>query len=219
MLLHLSRRKQVAPVENDGGFEQGLHAIEIRAPELVPLRDDRQPVGALQGVAPDHVVHAGSLSKSLAPGLRLGWLVVPDALRGELLAARAHGDRFTTSIVQATAAEFIRHGDLDRHLRRTRRTYHQRRDALIAALHQYLPACHVTGISAGLHAVVRLPDATDATRVADTAARHGILVRPLRSSAAPALILGYSALPPHRIQQGIRHLAATILGKEPCLSG
>jgi GntR family transcriptional regulator/MocR family aminotransferase len=184
-------------------------------------RYDRQPVGALQGVAPDHVVYAGSLSKSLAPGLRLGWLVVPAALRGELLAARAHGDRFTTSIVQATAAEFIRHGDLDRHLRRTRRIYHQRRDALIAALHEHLPACRTTGISAGLHAVVQLPDGTDATRAADTAARHGILVRPLRPAPAPgqparppALIMGYSTLTPHRIQQGIRHLA-TVLGHLP----
>ncbi|GLY87525.1 PLP-dependent aminotransferase family protein [Actinoallomurus iriomotensis] len=178
-------------------------------------RYDRQPVGALQGVAPDHVIHAGSLSKSLAPGLRLGWLVVPPALRGELLAVRAHSDRFTTSLIQATAAEFIRHGDLDRHLRRTRRIYRQRRDALIEALHRHLPACHTTGISAGLHAVVRLPDGTDATRAADTAARHGVLVRPLRSgpgrpSQPSALVMGYSTLTPHRIEEGIRHLATVL---------
>lgn len=180
-------------------------------------RYDRQPVGALQGVAPDHVIHAGSLSKSLAPGLRLGWLVVPPALRDDVVAARARSDRFTTSIIQATVAEFVQRGDLDRHLRRTRRSYRQRRDTLIAALRQQLPACRATGISAGLHVLVRLPGDIDATHLAATAARHGILMRPLdryRDSPAPgqpsALVLGYSRLTPHQIDEGIHHLA-TIL--------
>jgi GntR family transcriptional regulator / MocR family aminotransferase len=180
-------------------------------------RYDRQPVGALHGVAPDHVIHVGSLSKSLAPALRLGWLVVPPALRDELVAARARSDRFTSSIIQATAAEFIQRGDLDRHLRRTRRSYRQRRDTLITALHQQLPTCRATGISAGLHVLVRLPDGTDATHLAATAARHSVLIRPLdhyRTSPAhdqpAALVLGYSRLTPHQIEEGIHHLA-TIL--------
>jgi GntR family transcriptional regulator/MocR family aminotransferase len=183
-------------------------------------RYDRPPVGALQGVAPDHVVHAGSLSKSLAPGLRLGWLVVPPALRDGVVAARARSDRFTSSIIQATVAEFIQRGDLDRHLRRTRRSYRQRRDALIAALRQQLPAYRATGISAGLHVLVRLPDGMDATRLAATAARHGILIQPLdryRSGPAPgqhpALVMGYSRLTPHHIEEGIHHLA-TILNSD-----
>jgi GntR family transcriptional regulator/MocR family aminotransferase len=180
-------------------------------------RYDRQPVGALQGVAPDHVIHAGSLSKSLAPGLRLGWLVVPPALRDAVVAARSRGDRFTTSIIQATVAEFVQRGDLDRHLRRTRRSYHQRRDALIAALRRHLPACRMTGISAGLHVLVRLPGGTDATRLAATAARHGILVQPLdRYQAGPArgrssaLVMGYSRLTPHQIEDGIHDLATAL---------
>jgi GntR family transcriptional regulator/MocR family aminotransferase len=173
-------------------------------------RYDRQPVGAVQGVAPDHVIYVGSLSKSLAPALRLGWMVAPPALRDELVAARTRSDRFTTSIIQATVAEFIQRGDLDRHLRRTRGSYRQRRDALIAALRQHLPACRATGISAGLHVVVRLPRETDATGLAATAAEHGILVRPLdpRPGQPPALLMGYGTLAPHRIEEGIRHLAA-----------
>ncbi len=95
-------------------------------------RYDRQPVGALQGVAPDRVIYCGSASKSLAPGLRLGWLVVPSELRAEIVAVRAATDRFTNVITQAAFAEFLRRGDLDRHLRRTRRCYRQRRDALDA---------------------------------------------------------------------------------------
>ncbi|GAB3432786.1 MocR-like pyridoxine biosynthesis transcription factor PdxR [Actinophytocola sediminis] len=182
-------------------------------------RYDRQPVGALQGVAPNHVIHVGSLSKSLAPALRLGWLVVPPALRDELVAARAHGDRCTSSIIQATAAEFIQRGDLDRHLRRTRRSYRQRRDTLITALRQRLPTCRATGISAGLHVLVRLPAGTDAPHLATTAARHGLLVQPLdhyRTSPAhdrpSALVLGYSRLTPQQIEEGIHHLA-TILNR------
>jgi GntR family transcriptional regulator / MocR family aminotransferase len=180
-------------------------------------RYDRHPVGALQGVAPDHVIHVGSLSKGLAPGLRIGWLVVPPALRDEVVSARARGDRFTASIIQATVAEFVRRGDLDRHLRRARRSYRQRRDALVAALRRQLPAYRATGISAGLHVLVRLPEGMEATHLAATAARHGILVQPLdryRSSPArdqpSALVMGYSRLTPQHIEDGIHHLA-TIL--------
>jgi len=182
-------------------------------------RYDRQPVGALQGVAPDQVVYAGSLSKSLAPGLRLGWLVAPPALRDQLIAARAVTDRFTTSIIQATAAEFLQRGDLDRHLRRTRRSYRQRRDALIGALQRQLPGSQATGISAGLHVVVRLPDGIDAAHLATTATRHGILVHTLdhyraghdREQPGPsALVIGYGRLTPHQIGEGIRRLASIV---------
>lgn len=183
-------------------------------------RYDRHPVGSLQGVAPDHVIHAGSLSKSLAPALRLGWLVVPPPLRDEVVSARAHSDRFTASFIQATVTEFVQRGDLDRHLRRTRRTYLQRRDALTAALRQHLPTHRATGISAGLHVLVRLPDGIDATHLAATAAEHGILVqsldryrsRPARDQPS-ALVMGYSRLTPHQIEEGIHHLA-TILNSD-----
>jgi GntR family transcriptional regulator/MocR family aminotransferase len=180
-------------------------------------RYDRHPVGALQGVAPDHVIQVGSLSKSLAPGLRLGWLVVPRALRDEVVAARARSDRFTASIIQATVAEFVQRGDLDRHLRRTRRIYRQRRDALILALRHHLPACRATGISAGLHVLVRLPAGVDATGLVATAAGQGILIDTLdryRSGPAPgahpAIVIGYSRLTPDQIEQGVHDLAAIL---------
>ena len=82
-------------------------------------RYDRHPVGALQGVLPDQVVYHGTLSKSLAPGLRLGWLVAPPDLIDELVPARKAVDHTTASLIQATFAEFLDRGDLDRHLRRT----------------------------------------------------------------------------------------------------
>jgi GntR family transcriptional regulator/MocR family aminotransferase len=120
-------------------------------------RYDRHPVGALQGVAPDRVIYGGTLSKSLAPGLRLGWFVLPGGVIEPVLARRKTTDYATSSITQATCAEFVTNGDLDRHLRRTRRIYRQRRDALIDALARWLPDWKPTGIAAGLHVLVTLP--------------------------------------------------------------
>ena len=97
-------------------------------------RYDRHPVGAMQGLAPDRIIYSGTLSKSLAPGLRLGWLVLPHALVEPIAASRLLVDHATATPVQAAFAEFLANGDLDRHLRRMRRTYRQRRDVLVAAL-------------------------------------------------------------------------------------
>jgi GntR family transcriptional regulator/MocR family aminotransferase len=180
-------------------------------------RYDRPPVGALQGLAPDRVIYCGSASKSLAPGLRLGWLVVPGGLRDELLAVREVTDRFTNVVVQAAFAEFLQHGDLDRHLRKARRSYRDRRDALTRALAEYIPGAYPTGIAAGLHAVVNLPAGTDADRIAADAARRGVLVYPLShfmtsAPQEPALVIGYARLAPPQIAEGIRLLASVICG-------
>ncbi len=180
-------------------------------------RYDRPPVGALQGLAPDRVIYCGSASKSLAPGLRLGWLVVPVGLRDELLAVREVTDRFTNVVVQAAFAEFLQHGDLDRHLRKARRSYRDRRDALTRALAEYIPGAYPTGIAAGLHAVVNLPAGTDADRIAAAAARRGVLVYPLShfmtsAPQEPALVIGYARLAPPQIAEGIRLLASVICG-------
>ncbi|HLM63070.1 MAG TPA: PLP-dependent aminotransferase family protein [Acidimicrobiales bacterium] len=179
-------------------------------------RYDRHPVGALQGVMPDRVVYSGTLSKSLAPGLRLGWLVVPADLIDDVLRARRATDQMTTSVIQATFAEFLERGDLDRHLRRTRRIYRQRRDALVAALNESLPGVRVSGVSAGLQAFVTLPDGWDSAEVVARAGQHGVGVYqvddrdmdPALRSAS--LVLGYGALRPDQIRDGIRRLAAAL---------
>jgi GntR family transcriptional regulator / MocR family aminotransferase len=181
-------------------------------------RYDRHPVGALQGVLPDQVIYHGTLSKSLAPGLRLGWLVAPAELVDELRQARRAIDHTTTSLIQATFAEFLERGDLDRHLRRTRRTYRQRRDTLVDSLREWLPGWRVSGVSAGLQAFVTLPDGIDSADVADAAGRHGIGLYPLADELAdPArrsasLILGYGTLRSSQIRAGIRRLAAALDG-------
>ncbi len=102
-------------------------------------RYDRTPVGALQGLAPDHVVYAGSASKTLAPGIRLGWFVLPGHLTEPLAAAKIAADRGSPALEQLALADFVARGEFDRHLRRMRPIYRRRRDALLAALERHLP--------------------------------------------------------------------------------
>jgi len=182
------------------------------------FRYDRHPVGALQGVLPDRVIYHGTLSKSLAPGVRLGWLVVPPDLLDDVLAARKATDGMTASLIQATFAVFLERGDLDRHLRRARRAYRERRDAVVAALARELPEARVEGVSAGLNAFVTLPPGLDSAEVALAARRRGIGVYPLADRLADpgllarSLVLGYGRFRPDQIDEGIHTLAAAVAG-------
>ncbi|MET9931027.1 PLP-dependent aminotransferase family protein [Streptomyces sp. NPDC006324] len=123
------------------------------------FRYDRQPVGALQGLDPDRVVYLGTASKSLAPALRLGWMVLPPTLVEEVMDAMA--GRAPGVLDQLTLAAFLSSGDYDRHVRSARLRYRRRRDALVAALAERAPGVRVSGIAAGLHAVLELPPGTE----------------------------------------------------------
>jgi GntR family transcriptional regulator/MocR family aminotransferase len=190
-------------------------------------RYDRRPVGAFQGVAPDRVVYCGTASKSLAPGVRLGWLVLPPELVDPVVAQRRVTDGSTSALLQATYAAFLADGDLDRHLRRTRRVYRRRRDALVDALQRVLPEVVPGGVAAGLHVLVTLPDGVDEVAVAERALAAGVRVYPLagyragrRSSAPPGLVLGYGSLQPEEAERGVALLAGALgdgewVGAEP----
>ncbi|MFJ2767440.1 PLP-dependent aminotransferase family protein [Streptomyces sp. NPDC087300] len=125
------------------------------------FRYDRQPVGALQGLDPERVVYLGTASKSLAPGLRLGWLVLPSGLRDEVLGEKDAAGVSCGALDQLTLAEFLTSGAYDRHVRAARLRYRRRRDHLVAALAERAPDTHATGIAAGLHALVELPPGTE----------------------------------------------------------
>ncbi|MFG2349340.1 MocR-like pyridoxine biosynthesis transcription factor PdxR [Streptomyces phaeochromogenes] len=162
------------------------------------FRYDRQPVGALQGLDPDHVVYMGTASKALAPGLRLGWLVLPPGLAAEVTAAKGYADWSCGVLDQLTLAEFITSGAYDRHVRASRLRYRRRRDHLVSALAAHAPSVTATGIAAGFHAVLQLPPGTEQSVVRSAVwqglAVHGLTRYRHPSATAPpldALVVGY----------------------------
>jgi GntR family transcriptional regulator/MocR family aminotransferase len=178
-------------------------------------RYDRTPVGALQGLAPDHVVYAGSASKTLAPGLRLGWFVMPGHLVEPMAAAKIAADRGSPALEQLALADLITRGEFDRHLRRMRPVYRRRRDALLTALAQRLPGLQPAGISAGLHLVTWLPPHLDEAAVVGAARQAGVgidAVGPYRiTNPGPGgLIFGYATVNEHAIAEGVSRLAQVV---------
>ncbi|WP_197357432.1 PLP-dependent aminotransferase family protein, partial [Streptomyces clavuligerus] len=179
------------------------------------FRYDRAPVGALQGLDPERVAYTGSVSKSLAPGLRLGWLLVPRDLVDEVVERKRTLDMGHPALDQALLAEFVRGGGYDRHLRRCQRAYRERRDTLVRALAESFPGTGVSGIAAGLHIIARLPDRYGPeARFAAAARRAGVIVRWLSAhrlvpdgDPGLRLVLGYAHLAPSEILRGVGLLA------------
>jgi len=184
------------------------------------FRYDRQPVGAMQALAPEHMVYAGTASKSLMPGLRLGWLVLPAPLHDEVIAAKESAGCLTSSLDQLTLAEFISSGAYDRQIRLARLAYRRRRDRLAAALRRQAPHVRVTGIAAGLHALVELAGPDSEEDVIARAARRGLAIEGLGSYSAagqhgpgqhgPALVIGYGRPPEHAFTTALARLCAAL---------
>jgi GntR family transcriptional regulator / MocR family aminotransferase len=179
------------------------------------FRYDRHPLGAMQALAPHHVAYLGTASKTLAPGLRLGWLALPTALVEPVLAAKAGAD-YTGVLEQLTLARLITSGAYDRHVRRRRLAYRRRRDALLRALAGEAPAATATGIAAGLHALVTLPDGMSEEAAVARAARRGLAVGGLAAYRAgsqdlpPALVVGYATPPDHAYTGALARLTAAL---------
>jgi GntR family transcriptional regulator/MocR family aminotransferase len=178
------------------------------------FRYDRQSVGALQALDPEHVVYAGTASKSLAPGLRLAWLVLPSSWIDAVVAAKEIADRHTGTVKQLTFAELIASGAFDRHVRRSRLRYRRRRDRLVSMLAQWAPQVRVSGIAAGLHAVLELGDGDTESAAVARAADRGLRLDGLsryryeprddehagtsvEPRHRPALVVGYGTPPDH----------------------
>jgi GntR family transcriptional regulator / MocR family aminotransferase len=178
------------------------------------FRYDRSPIGALQGLGPDVVLYGGSVSKTLAPGVRLGWLVVPEHLVATYRDAKYTADLARGVLDQATFAELLASGEMDRHIRRMAVEYRRRRDHLVAAVTASLPGWEVTGAAAGLHLVLHPPGGDDEA-LARQAQACGLDARALSryslgSPRWPGLVVGYGHEPPARLTAAIEALARAL---------
>jgi GntR family transcriptional regulator / MocR family aminotransferase len=175
-------------------------------------RYDRVAVGALQGLAPERVLYIGSASKRLAPGLRLGWLLMPSWLAWPLISVKAVEDGGSEIVGQLALRDFIVRGELDRHMRRMRPHYQRRREALLEALARSLPDARPAAAAAGLSLPVALPDGVDEAALLAAAAERGVGMEGLswhrfHDGGAPGLVLGYGNLSAPALEQGVRLLA------------
>jgi GntR family transcriptional regulator/MocR family aminotransferase len=179
-------------------------------------RYDRAPLAALQGLAPDRVIYMGTASKTLAPAVRLGWLVLPPRLVEPLAEQRNLADHGAPTLEQLALARLIDSGAYDRHLRQARRRYRARRDALVEAVATHLPDARVTGLAAGLHVLLRLGDEVDGMRLARAAAQRSVGVYPLGyaymepQAVHDSLVLGYANLAEPAIEEGISRLSGAL---------
>ena len=187
------------------------------------FRYDQQPVGAMQALAPDRVIYAGSASKSLAPGVRLGWLVVPPVLRESLLQAIVETAAGIPAIDQLVMADLIARGDYDRHIRKVRLVYRRRRAELAARLAEVWPT-PLEGIAAGLHAVLPLESAAEERRLVDLAAYSGLTVHGLQTfgywhteneNQPSALVLGYATPSAHTWRRTLDVLIEVLQATKP----
>ncbi len=185
------------------------------------FRYDRAPLGAMQGLAPDRVIYTGTVSKTLAPALRLGWMVLPSRMLELLARLKLMADHGSPTLDQLALARMLESGAYDRHLRVARRRYRSRRDALVAAVEAHLPGVRVTGLAAGLHATVRLAEPVEGLALMAAASRHEVGVYPLGYGyieprpVDDGLILGYANLAEPAIEEGIRRLALALAELPP----
>lgn len=200
-LLHWARQRDALIIEDDYDAE---------------FRYDREPVGALQGMDPERVIYIGSASKTLSPALRLGWIVASVEMAADLAQLKATLDAGSAVFDQLALGEFIRVGELDRHIRRMRVLYRKRRALMVEALARHLPALPIQGISAGLHFMLDLPAGMDDGEVRAAALAASIGLGDVRSCRMThdlnqaALILGYGCAAESSIAPGIQRLSGLI---------
>jgi GntR family transcriptional regulator/MocR family aminotransferase len=181
------------------------------------FRYDRRPLAALQGLDPARVAYVGTASKTLAPALRLGWILAPAALAPALAVEKLAADSGSPALDQLALAHMIATGEHDRHLRRVRRTYAERRDRLVAALARAVPEGRIEGAAAGVHLVLALPVELDPVRLRKANAAHGVVADDIgarRHSPSPRgptrLVLGYGRVPTAGVDAAVAGLAAAL---------
>ncbi|MFH8347932.1 PLP-dependent aminotransferase family protein [Streptomyces sp. NPDC018045] len=177
-------------------------------------RYDRAPVPALRSVLANNVFYAGSVSKLLAPALRIGWVLAPPQYRDALLDAKRFADLGNAALPQLVLAQFMESGALERQLRHLRRHHRRRRDAMVRAVAAHLPGAIVHGAAAGLHLTITFEAGFADTDVAAAALARDVKVHPLswhcQRPRQPGLVLGYAASTPTDISEGVATLGEVL---------
>ncbi len=209
--LHPSRRRALTAWARESG------AVLVEDDYDGEFRYDRQPVGAVQGTAPDHVVYAGSASKTMGPGVRLGWLVLPPRWVDPVVDAKLHADHHTGVVGQLALADLIDTHAYDRHIRSCRLRYRRRRDLLVRRLDGLGVPVH--GVSAGLHVLVEHPDEA---AVLARAAERGLALSGLRDhwhdprrATRQGVVVGYATPAEHAYRAALDALAGALTAAGP----
>lgn len=198
-----------------GAWLEKPGAVAVEDDYDAEFRYDRDPVGCLQGLRPDRTVLIGSVSKALAPGLRLGWIAAPPAITAALRRMRAETDLGSPMLEQHVLARLVESGEYDRHIRAMRQRYRSRRDALVDALARHIPGARAHGVSAGQHLYIELPPGTDEDAVVTRARERGLDVPGggeyrLASTGPAALVVGFAGLSERVIEDVVARLSEAV---------
>ncbi|HEY3562646.1 MAG TPA: PLP-dependent aminotransferase family protein [Kribbella sp.] len=215
VVLDGERRRELVQWATDGG-------LIIEDDYDAEHRYDRPPVPALRSMLPDQVIYTGSVSKLLAPALRIGWMLAPPQYKDELIARKRLADLGSAVLPQLTLAHLMESGELERQLRLLRRRHRTRRDAMVAAIREHLPTATIHGAAAGLHLTITFTEGDD-TALAAAALEAGVKCHPLswhcQLPHAPGLVLGYAARTPTEITEAIATISACRVATSPARTG
>ena len=174
------------------------------------------PIHSVQGLDPEKVIYVGTFSKILSPGLRIGYVVLPPFLIEPFQKKKWYTDRHHASLEQLILTKFMKEGHFDRHIRKMKRIYKQRREALGKSLKEHFPDCVLLGHAAGMHLVVEIPGITIHTPLLDWIQKQGVLIYSVehyslvKNTHANKIVLGYGSLPIEKIEEGVKRLKLAI---------
>ena len=201
-------------------------ALVIEDDQRADFHYDRPALACLQGMRPEHVILIGSVSMTLAPAMRLGWIVPPPRLLRAVAETKRDDDFGTPLMEQHALADWLESGHYDRHVRHARSSYGMRREALSRQLSQHFPEWPQHGIPAGLEILLELPPDLSDRHVTAHAMEQGLGITPLTpmrvsNPGPPGLVLSYARLPPQRCADAVGRLeraVRAVMAEEPSLA-
>jgi 2-aminoadipate transaminase len=224
--LSLERREELVRIANDFKIpileDDPYGALRFEGdhlPPLVVLDSQFQANRGLNGRSFDAgcVIYLGTFSKTLAPGLRLGWVVAPDVVLDQFVIAKQGADLHTSMFTQMLVYEMVKDGFLDEHVPRIREVYRQRRDIMLKALERNFPeGCSWTTPLGGLFLWVRVPEWLDTAQLLPEAINHRVAYVPgFAFFADPThgkntMRLNFSNMQPQQIEEGIKRLGVML---------